>query len=95
MPFSCKLSDVNLLYFARSDHVPAARECLASFLAASAPCLAEEERPGLNVTLDMVDTGLTFACHGDGDRIARELSLSYFMSAEALIFFTFSNASSI
>ena len=66
-----------LTHFPRSDHVPAARECLASFLAASAPCLAEEERPGLNVTLDMVDTGLTFACHGDGDRIARELSFSY------------------
>ena len=41
--------------------MPAARECLASFLAASAPCLAEEERPGLNVTLDMVDSGLQFA----------------------------------
>ena len=59
--------------------MPAARECLASFLAASAPCLAEEERPGLNVTLDMVDSGLQFACHGDGDRIAREFSFSYIL----------------
>jgi len=70
-----KTSDLDLVFKKYcSDHVPAARECLASFLAASAPCLAEEERPGLNVTLDMVDSGLQFACHGDGDRIALFLS---------------------
>ena len=63
-----------LTYCPRSDHVPAARECLASFLAASAPCLAEEERPGLNVTLDMVDSAIQFTCHRDGDRVALFLS---------------------
>ena len=83
-----------LTYCPLSDHVPAARECLASFLAASAPCLAEEERPGLNVTLDMVDSGLQFACHGDGDRIAREFSSFNIFKLKPSYFFTLSNTSS-
>jgi len=53
-----------------SDHVPAARECLADFLAVSSLCLPQQKRSGLNVTLAMVDSAIEYACHRDGDRIA-------------------------
>ena len=52
--------------------MPAARECLVDFLSVSALCLPEEDRPGLNVTLAMVDSAIEFTCHNDGDRIACE-----------------------
>jgi len=52
------------------DQVSAARICLQSFLEVSQQCLREEDRPGLNVTLQMVDSAIEFACHHSGDRIA-------------------------
>ena len=54
--------------------MPAARECLVDFLSVSALCLPEEDRPGLNVTLAMVDSAIEFTCHNDGDRIACKLN---------------------
>lgn len=53
-----------------SSNVPAARECLSNFLSVSALCLEEDDQPGLNVTMAMVDSAIKFACHRDGDRIA-------------------------
>ena len=50
--------------------MPAARECLSNFLSVSALCLEEDDQPGLNVTMAMVDSAIQFACHRDGDRIA-------------------------
>jgi len=66
-----KTGDLDLVFKRYcSDHVPAARECLADFLSVSALCLPEESRAGLNVTLSMVDSAIQYACHRDGDRIA-------------------------
>ena len=56
------------------DHVSAARGCLQSFLEVSQQCLREEDRPGLNVTLHMVDSAIEFTCHNSGDRIALFMS---------------------
>ena len=64
-----------IMYFPPRDHVPAARECLVDFLSVSALCLPEEDRPGLNVTLAMVDSAIEFPCHNDGDRIACEYNI--------------------
>jgi len=55
-------------------HVGAVRSCIESFLDVSQQCLKEEDRPGLNVTLHMVDSAIEFACHNAGDRIALFLS---------------------
>jgi len=55
-------------------HVGAARACLQSFLEVSQHCLKEEDRPGLNVTLQMVDSAIDFTCHNAGDRIALFMS---------------------
>ena len=55
-----------------SEKVPAARACLASFLAASRQCLKERDQAGLNITLDMVDSAIEYTCHRDGDRVARK-----------------------
>ena len=60
--------------FCFSDNVPIARDCLARFLSVSSQCLEEDDRPGLNVTLAMVDSAINFTCHSDGDRIARNTS---------------------
>lgn len=51
------------------DHVPRARTCLESFLDVSRECLQEKNRPGLNITLQMVDAAIDFTCHNSGDRI--------------------------
>jgi len=56
------------------NHVGAARACLQSFLEVSQQCLKEEDRPGLNVTLQMVDRAIEFTCHNAGDRIALFMS---------------------
>eukprot|EP00092_Neocalanus_flemingeri_P008139 GFUD01008779.1.p1 GENE.GFUD01008779.1~~GFUD01008779.1.p1 ORF type:complete len:296 (-),score=89.30 GFUD01008779.1:1195-2082(-) len=56
------------------NHVGAARACLQSFLSVSQQCLKEEDRPGLNVTLQMVDRAIEFTCHNAGDRIALFMS---------------------
>jgi len=56
------------------NHVGAARACLQSFLEVSQQCLKEEDRPGLNVTLHMVDRAIEFTCHNAGDRIALFMS---------------------
>lgn len=56
------------------DHVSAARSCLQKFLEVSQQCLREEDRPGLNVTLQMVDSAIAFTCHNSGDRIALFMS---------------------
>lgn len=70
-----KTGDLDLVFkkYCR-DHVPAARECLVDFLSVSALCLPEEDRPGLNITLAMVDSAIEFTCHNDGDRIALFIS---------------------
>ena len=60
--------------FVFSEKVPAARACLASFLAVSRQCLKERDQAGLNITLDMVDSAIQFTCHRDGDRVALFLS---------------------
>ena len=60
--------------FVFSEKVPAARACLASFLAVSRQCLKEKDQAGLNITLDMVDSAIQFTCHRDGDRVALFLS---------------------
>ena len=52
----------------------AARFCLQKFLEVSQLCLREEDRPGLNVTLQMVDSAIAFTCHNSGDRIALFMS---------------------
>jgi len=52
------------------SHIPAARSCLQSFLEVSQQCLRPQDRPGLNVTLRMVDQAIAFTCHRQGDRIA-------------------------
>jgi len=52
------------------EHISAARGCLKSFLEVSQQCLREQDRPGLNVTLHMVDQAIDFTCHNSGDRIA-------------------------
>jgi len=52
------------------DEVPAVRECLASFFSVSEQCLTERDRPGLNISLAMVDSAIEFTCHNQGDRIA-------------------------
>lgn len=57
------------------QHVSTVRSCLTSFLDVSRLCLRPEERPGLNVTLGMVDSAIEFVCHNSGDRIA--LFMSY------------------
>jgi len=56
------------------NHVAAARSCLQSFLSVSQYCLKEKDRPGLNVTLQMVDSAIDFTCHNAGDRIALFMS---------------------
>jgi len=56
------------------EHVSAARECLQDFLEVSQYCLKERDRPGLNVTLQMVDSAIDFTCHNAGDRIALFMS---------------------
>ena len=50
--------------------IPAARDCLARFLGVSRQCLKGRDQPGLNVSLDMVDSAIEFTCHRDGDRVA-------------------------
>jgi hypothetical protein len=55
-------------------HVAVARGCLQQFLEVSQQCLSEEDRPGLNVTLQMVDSAIEFTCHNAGDRIALFMS---------------------
>ena len=62
------------------NHVGAARACLQSFLEVSQHCLKEEDRPGLNVTLQMVDSAIDFTCHNAGDRIACKIikNLTFF-----------------
>lgn len=55
-------------------HVSVARGCLQQFLEVSQQCLREEDRPGLNVTLQMVDSAIEFTCHNAGDRIALFMS---------------------
>lgn len=57
------------------QHVSTVRSCLTSFLDVSRLCLRPQERPGLNVTLGMVDSAIEFVCHNSGDRIA--LFMSY------------------
>ena len=54
--------------------------CLQSFLEVSQHCLKEEDRPGLNVTLQMVDSAIDFTCHNAGDRIACKIikNLTFF-----------------
>lgn len=55
--------------------VPAARDCLASFIRVSSECLEEErDQAGLNISQQMVDTAIEFLCHRDGDRIDLFLS---------------------
>jgi len=56
------------------DHVSAARKCLQNFLEVSQRCLREEDRPGLNVTLHMVDSAIDYTCHNSGDRVALFMS---------------------
>lgn len=56
------------------EHVSAARVCLQSFLEVSQYCLKEENRPGLNITLQMVDSAIEYTCHNAGDRIALFMS---------------------
>jgi len=70
-----KTGDLDLVFkkYCRS-HVPAARECLVDFLSVSALCLTEQDRPGLNVSLAMVDSAIEFICHNDGDRVALFIS---------------------
>lgn len=53
-----------------NENVPAARDCLSSFLSVSRNCLEERDQAGLNVTLQMVDSAIEFSCHRDGDRMA-------------------------
>ena len=60
--------------FSSRDHVSAARTCLQKFLEVSQRCLRKEDRPGLNVTLQMVDSAIAFTCHNSGDRIALFMS---------------------
>jgi len=57
-----------------SENVPVARNCLKKFLSVSSHCLLEEDRPGLNITLAMLDQAINFTCHSDGDRIALFMS---------------------
>jgi len=52
------------------------RSCLENFLAISHQCLHEEDRAGLNITLQMVDAAINFTCHQSGDRIALFMSES-------------------
>jgi len=52
------------------------RSCLESFLSISHQCLYEEDRAGLNITLQMVDAAINFTCHQSGDRIALFMSES-------------------
>ena len=53
-----------------SVRVPAARDCLASFIRVSSECLEEErDQAGLNISQQMVDRAIEFLCHRDGDRI--------------------------
>jgi len=52
------------------------RSCLESFLSISHQCLHEEDRAGLNITLQMVDAAINFTCHQSGDRIALFMSES-------------------
>ena len=63
-----------LIQFPSRDHISAARSCLQKFLEVSQRCLREEDRPGLNVTLQMVDSAIAFTCHNSGDRIALFMS---------------------
>jgi len=57
------------------NHISAVRGCLKNFLDVSRLCLRPQERPGLNVSLNMVDSAIRFVCHNSGDRIA--LFMSY------------------
>ena len=63
-----------MFIFSSRDHVSAARTCLQKFLEVSQRCLRKEDRPGLNVTLQMVDSAIAFTCHNSGDRIALFMS---------------------
>ena len=63
-----------MFIFSSRDHVSAARTCLQKFLEVSQRCLRKEDRPGLNVTLQMVDSAIAFPCHNSGDRIALFMS---------------------
>jgi hypothetical protein len=55
------------------NHISAVRGCLKNFLEVSRLCLRPQERPGLNVSLNMVDSAIRFVCHNSGDRIARKV----------------------
>jgi len=57
-----------------NEKVPAARDCLASFLGVSRNCLEEADRGGLNISQEMVDRAVEFICHRDGDRVNLFLS---------------------
>ncbi len=48
------------------------RPCIENFLSVSRQCLKPRERPGLNVTLRMIDAAVDFICYNNGDRLARK-----------------------
>ena len=53
-----------------SEPVKKTRPCVVDFLDVSRACLKPRERPGLNVTLRMIDAAVEFICHNNGDRLA-------------------------
>jgi len=52
------------------NEVPVIRECISRFLSVSQFCLVAGERGGLNTSMAMVDAGLSYLCHEQGDRLA-------------------------
>ncbi len=55
-----------------SEPVKRTRPCIENFLSVSRQCLKPRERPGLNVTLRMIDAAVDFICYNNGDRLARK-----------------------
>jgi len=52
------------------NEIPVIRGCISRFLLVSQSCLVPSERPGLNTTMAMVEGGLSYLCHHQGDRLA-------------------------
>jgi len=50
--------------------IPTILGCISRFLSVSQECLVPRERAGLNTSMAMVEAGLDYICHNQGERLA-------------------------
>lgn len=51
-------------------------------------CTNDQEKQDLNVTRKVIDAGIDFVCHNDGDRIARKYACLFILSPLKMESFT-------